>query len=118
MRFQKPVARFPWLVLLACPFPVLGVIQTISKLQERVCTSHPPVQSALSAMYKGDTRTRTIEVYVDGTLVATWTSSGTTSGFESIDLSGVSGSMIEITGVLGNSEWLSIVEVSFLLLLS
>lgn len=53
-----------------------------------------------------------MEVYVDDALVTTWTSSGTTDGFESIDLSGVSGEVIEVTGVLANSEWLSIVEVS------
>ena len=51
-------------------------------------------------------------MYVDGVLVTTWTSSGTTAGFESIDLSGTSGSVVEIVGVLGDSEWLSIVEVS------
>ena len=55
---------------------------------------------------------RTVEVYVDGVLVTTWTSSGTTTDFESIDISGTSGTAIEIVGVLGNSEWLSIIEVS------
>lgn len=64
-------------------------------------------------MYKGATRTTTAEVYVDGALVTTWTSSGTTSEFETIDLSGSTGTVVEITGVLGNSEWLSIVEVGF-----
>ena len=49
---------------------------------------------------------------VDGALVTTWTSSGTTAGFESIDLSGTSGSVIDVVGVLGDSEWLSIIEVS------
>eukprot|EP00903_Cladosiphon_okamuranus_P020463 g18782.t1 len=66
------------------------------------------------ALYKGATRARTVEVYVDGTLVTTWTSSGTTVGFESIDLSGTSGSMIEIVGVLGDSEWLSIIETEIM----
>lgn len=51
------------------------------------------------------------QVYVDGELITTWGSSGITLGFESIDLSGTSGKMIEVTGVLGNNEWLSIVEV-------
>ena len=55
---------------------------------------------------------RTVEVYVDGVLVTTWTSSGTTTDFESIDISGTSGTTIEIVGVLGNNEWLSIIEVS------
>lgn len=55
---------------------------------------------------------RTVEVYVNGVVVTTWTSLGTTNGFESIDLSGTSGTTIEIVGVLGDSEWLSIIEVS------
>lgn len=54
------------------------------------------------------------QVYVDGELITTWTSSGTTDDFESIDLSGTSGELIEVTGILGESEWLSIVEVSYL----
>lgn len=54
---------------------------------------------------------RTMEVYVDGTLVTTWTSSGTTDVFESIDLSGNAGEVIEVTGVLTDREWLSIMEV-------
>eukprot|EP00752_Nemacystus_decipiens_P014959 g13318.t1 len=66
------------------------------------------------ALYKGDTRTRTVEVHVDGVLVTTWTSSGTTAGFEGIDLSGSSGSMIEIVGVLDDSEWLSIIETEIM----
>lgn len=52
------------------------------------------------------------QVYVDGVLFTTWTSSGTTTALESIDLWGTSGEMIEIVGVLEDSEWLSIVEVS------
>ena len=62
-------------------------------------------------MYEGDTRLRTVDVHVEGVLVITWTSSGTTLNFESIDLSGYSGQYITITGVLGDFEWLSIVEV-------
>lgn len=53
-----------------------------------------------------------MEVRVDDALLTTWTSSGTTDGFEAIDLSGTSGQVLEITGVLDDSEWLSIVEVS------
>ena len=67
-----------------------------------------------TAMYKGTTRTRTVQVYVDGSLVSTWTSSGTTDNFERIDVSSASGQVLEITGVLDDSEWLSIVEVSVL----
>ena len=65
-----------------------------------------------AALYKGDERTRTIDIYVDGVIVTTWTSSGTTSDFETVTL-GVTGSTIELRGVLGNSEFLSILEVSF-----
>lgn len=63
-------------------------------------------------MYKGSTRTRTVQEYVDSDLISTWTSSGTTDEFESIDISSVSGQVIEVTEVLGDSEWLSIIEVS------
>ncbi|CAM9703594.1 unnamed protein product [Ectocarpus fasciculatus] len=42
-------------------------------------------------MYKGDSRTRTVDVSVDGALVTTWTSSGTTTDWESFDLSGAYG---------------------------
>lgn len=68
------------------------------------------------AMYKGTTRRRTVEVYLDGVLVTTWTSSGTTSGMESIDLSETSGQLIELTGVLANSEWISIVETEIMVM--
>lgn len=64
-------------------------------------------------MYKGDERQVTAEVRVDGVLVTTWTSSGTTVGAESIVFSDTtSGQVVEVTGVLGDSEWLSIIEVS------
>ena len=62
-------------------------------------------------MYRGDTRARTMDVYVDGVMVTSWTSSGTTTAFENIDL-GVLGQAIELQGVLDGSEWLSIMEVS------
>lgn len=62
-------------------------------------------------MYKGATRVRTVDVSIDGAVVATWTSSGTAASFESIDLSGYSGEDITVTGVLADLEWLSIVEV-------
>ena len=52
---------------------------------------------------------------MDGALVTTWTSSGTTDDPESIALTGTSGSVIDVTGVLSDDEWLSIIEVSFLL---
>ena len=53
-----------------------------------------------------------MQVYVDGDMVTTWTSSGTTDGFESIGLTGAAGKAIDIVGVLGESEWLSIIEVN------
>eukprot|EP00903_Cladosiphon_okamuranus_P010016 g9498.t1 len=49
-------------------------------------------------------------VYVDGALVTTWTSSGTTRAFENISLFGGSSQVVEVTGVLDAFEWLSIVE--------
>lgn len=79
----------------------------------RVATPRTPPTRPLnvSAMYKGTERQVSAEVYVDGALITTWTSSGTTDGFESIDLSGSSGQLLEVTGVLADSEWLSITEV-------
>ncbi|CAN0303751.1 unnamed protein product, partial [Ectocarpus sp. 12 AP-2014] len=68
------------------------------------------------ALYKGATRVRRVEVTVDGSLATTWTSSGTTDGFESIDLSGFFGQDITVTGVLDNSEWLSIKETEIMVL--
>lgn len=62
------------------------------------------------ALYKGDARTRTIDVLVDGQKVVTWTSSGTTTDFETVEL-GVAGRTIELLGVVADSEWLSIMEV-------
>ncbi|CAM9252697.1 unnamed protein product, partial [Ectocarpus sp. 12 AP-2014] len=64
------------------------------------------------ALFKGTERQVSMEVRVDDALVTTWTSSGTTDGFEAIDLSGTWGQVLEITGVLDDSEWLSIIEVS------
>ena len=62
-------------------------------------------------MYKGDERTRTMDVYVDGVLQTTWTSSGTTTAFENIQLAANGGQEVEIRGVLAGSEWISIAEV-------
>lgn len=77
--------------------------------------SRPPLLLAYlncPALYKGATRVRTVDVSVDGAVVTTWSSSGTTTDFETVDLSGHSGQDITITGVLADLEWLSIVEVS------
>ena len=59
---------------------------------------------------KGDERTRTLNIYVDGVIVTTWTSSGTALDFETVTL-GVTGTSIDLRGVLEDSEWLSIMEV-------
>ena len=61
-------------------------------------------------MYKGDERTRTVDIYVDGAVITSWTSSGNTLDFETVAL-GVTGSTIELRGMLEDSEWLSIMEV-------
>lgn len=63
---------------------------------------------ATEALYKGDTRTRTIDVLVDGQKIVAWTSSGTTTGFEAVEL-GVTatGQTIELRGVLTDSEWIN-----------
>lgn len=45
-------------------------------------------------------------------MLTSWTSSGTTSGFENVDL-GVAGNTVELIGVLADSEWLSIMEVKY-----
>lgn len=51
-----------------------------------------------------------MDIYVDGVIVTTWTSSGTTSGFETVEM-GVPGQVIELHGILGDREWISIIEV-------
>lgn len=63
-------------------------------------------------MYRGDSRTRTVDVSIDGALMTTWTSSGTTTEFESVDLSGAYGQVVTISGNnQADSQWLSIIEV-------
>ncbi|CAM9522438.1 unnamed protein product [Ectocarpus sp. 12 AP-2014] len=57
----------------------------------------------------------TVDVAVDGDLVTTWTSSETTSGFESVDMSGATGQVVTVIGAgLSESEWLSIVETEIM----
>ena len=51
-----------------------------------------------------------MDVYVDGVKATTWTSSGSTAGFENVEL-GVAGQSVELRAVLGDSEWISITEV-------
>lgn len=62
-------------------------------------------------MYEGDERTRTMEIYVNDVLITTWTSSGITTGFETVAL-GVTGDEMQLIGLLEDSEWLSINEVN------
>lgn len=65
------------------------------------------------ALYRGTQRTRTVDVIIDGILVITWTSSGATDEFQRIGISGESGQVIEIRGVLPDEDsWLSITEAS------
>lgn len=78
-------------------------------------TQLPPLQCIVVDLYKGEERTRTIEVYVDGELATTWTSSGSSASFETVPLPpsvvGRPASSVELHGVLSDSEWLSITEV-------
>lgn len=86
------------------------------KTAANVCLYSPkPRPYQCSALFRGTTRQRTVAIAVDGTLVRTWQSSGTTDDFEVVDLTGnegVSGQVVQITGELQQSEWLSIIEVS------
>lgn len=61
-------------------------------------------------MYKGDVRIVNVDIFVDDIKHKSWTSSGTTTDFERIELS-ATGKTIELSGVLDESEWLSITEV-------
>lgn len=69
-----------------------------------------PLLCLPAALYKGDSRTRTLDISVNGVVIMTWTSSGETAGFETIEL-GVQGAVIDLYGVLADSDWLSILEV-------
>lgn len=51
-----------------------------------------------------------LDIHVDGVFSKTWTSSGTTSSFETVSLDS-SGQVVELRGDLGTSEWLSVFEV-------
>ena len=62
------------------------------------------------ALYKGDERTRSVNVWVDGVFTHTITSSGTTTGFETYDLIAPGATTVVLQGV-DDSEWLSITEV-------
>lgn len=63
-----------------------------------------------TAMYKGDSRIVNVDIFVDEVKQKSWTSSGTTTDFERIELS-ATGKTIELRGVLDEFEWLSITEV-------
>ena len=62
------------------------------------------------ALYEGDERTRSVNVWVDGVFTHTITSSGTTTGFETYDLIAPGATTVVLQGV-DDSEWLSITEV-------
>ena len=51
-----------------------------------------------------------MDIYIDGVLVTSWTSSGATLGFETVDLD-ITGQSVELRGVLSDAEWLSLMEV-------
>lgn len=51
-----------------------------------------------------------MDIYVDGAMQTSWTSSGTTTDFENVEL-GVTGQTVELRGVLDDTEWISIREV-------
>lgn len=61
-------------------------------------------------MFKGDSRIVNVDIFVDEFLHKSWTSSGTTTDFERIELNAI-GNTIGLRGVLDESEWLSITEV-------
>ncbi|CAM9398222.1 unnamed protein product [Sphacelaria rigidula] len=63
------------------------------------------------ALYEGELRKRSLEIYIDGVITAAWTSTGTTSDFETLEFRGT-GSTIELLGLQEATEWLSITEVA------
>ncbi|CAM9298873.1 unnamed protein product, partial [Ectocarpus sp. 12 AP-2014] len=69
-----------------------------------------------ATVVQGSDQVRTVDVTIGGSLATTWTSSGTTDGFTSIDLSGYPGQDITVTGVRNKSEWLSIKETKIMVL--
>lgn len=73
-------------------------------------------------MYKGQERTRTIDILLDGEVATSWVSSGSSDGFETVPLPlsvlGQPTSSIELIGVdLADSDWLSIEEVRYIVLM-
>lgn len=65
------------------------------------------------AFYKGDERTRSVNVWVDGVLLNTITSSGETADYETYPLVAHQASIVVLQAVdLGNNGWLSITEVT------
>ena len=61
-------------------------------------------------MYKYKERQVTFEVRVDGVLITTYTTSGT-DYWDNVLFTDTTGTVIEITGLLAESEWLSIIKV-------
>ena len=65
------------------------------------------------SLWKGDQRIRALNIFVDGTLVTTITSSGKTEGFKTYELTALQAStvMVQANEPLPDNGWLSIIEV-------
>ena len=64
------------------------------------------------AYYKGDERTRSVNVWVDGVFQDTIASSGTTQGYEAYELIAPGATTVVLQeAALGDNEWLSITGV-------
>lgn len=64
------------------------------------------------ALHKGDERTRSVNVLVDGELVTTVMSSGMTLSYESYELIAPQATTIVLQAAGSRNDWLSITEVS------
>ena len=74
-------------------------------------TPHDLVQMDM-ALYKGDTRTRSVNVWVDGVLQQTIESSGTTTDFERYQLIASDAMTVTLQAVsTTDNGWLSVTEV-------
>lgn len=64
------------------------------------------------ALWKGDRRSRTLNILVDEDLVSTITSSGATEGYETYELAAVQASTVVLQAAGGEgNDWLSILGV-------
>eukprot|EP00903_Cladosiphon_okamuranus_P018640 g17155.t1 len=106
-RDMKPTSRW------SCSLS-LGDIGSICSITYTLGNSSM-LEALKVAMYKGDSRIVNVDIFVDEEKQKSWTSSGTTTDFERIELS-ATGKTIELRGVLAESEWLSITEVEIMVL--